>query len=368
MATPATQDIFNKINFNLPINVEALVGGGGATLGNTVGGGGATLGNTVSNTVINTVSSAVNTVGNTVGELVYQKFTKLHVLLMVLGIILVFAIVHRITETKFEAFTQEEKYVNKKGAEIYDEFYCSIYDDLFYSDALHAFHCAQVDDLIPTKFKAVMLDIGSGTGHFVDHFCSKKIKITGIDSSPHMIALAKKEFPKCKFKRTNALSSITFDHNYFTHITCLYFTIYYNKNKTLFFQNCFTWLKPNGLLVLHLVNREMFDPIIPAGDPLVMISAQKYAKDRIMKTAVKFKDFSYKAKFSLNGETDIATLTEDFKDDKTGNKRQNEHVLYMEEQKEIIYLALSAGFKLEKIIDMVTCQYEYQFLYVLRKT
>ena len=50
----------------------------------------------------------------------------------------------------------------------------------------------------------------------------------------------------------------------FTHITCLYFTIYYIKDKRLFFENCFKWLKPHGVLVIHLVNMNKFDPILPS--------------------------------------------------------------------------------------------------------
>ena len=43
------------------------------------------------------------------------------------------------------------------------------------------------------------------------------------------------------------------------------------------------WLKPGGYLILHLVDRERFDPIVPAADPLIMVSAQKHAKERITK-------------------------------------------------------------------------------------
>ena len=297
----------------------------------------------------------------------FSLTNKFRLFLFFLAVILIGSISTRLTKTKREGFSQKKKYIYRRGNDIYDKFYCSIYDDLFYYESLHNFHCEMIEQLIPTKHKAQMLDIGSGTGHLVDYFSSKKINITGIDKSPHMIKLAKQNYPKCDFKTGDALTTITFGDNYFTHITCLYFTIYYMKNKALFFQNCYTWLKSNGLLVIHLVNREMFDPILPAGDPLLMISAQKYADKRITKTAVKFKDFEYKAEFTLDTDNDLAIFSEKFKDDATGNKRQNEHHLFMEEQKEIIYLARSAGFKIEQSIDMVACQYEYQTLYVLRK-
>ena len=66
-----------------------------------------------------------------------------------------------------------------------------------------------------------------------------------------------------------------------------------------FFQNCINWLRPGGYLVLHLVNRDKFDPILNTADPLQFVSAQKYAKKRITKSLIKFKDFNYKALFNL---------------------------------------------------------------------
>ena len=42
------------------------------------------------------------------------------------------------------------------------------------------------------------------------------------------------------------------------HVTCLYFTIYYIKDKENF-SNCFYWLKPGGVLLLHLVDVNKFD-------------------------------------------------------------------------------------------------------------
>ena len=35
---------------------------------------------------------------------------------------------------------------------------------------------------------------------------------------------------------------------------------------------------PGGYFVLHLVNRDKFDPILNTADPLHIVSAQKYAK------------------------------------------------------------------------------------------
>ena len=55
-------------------------------------------------------------------------------------------------------------------------------------------------------------------------------------------------------------------------------TIAHIKNKELLFQNCMRWLKPKGYLAIHLVNKHKFNPMIPGGDPFIIISPQNYAK------------------------------------------------------------------------------------------
>ena len=124
---------------------------------------------------------------------------------------------------------------------------------------------------------------------------------------------------------------------------------------------------PGGYLVLHLVNRDKFDPILNSADPLHLVSAQKYAKKRITNSLVKFKDFQYKANFELDKSKNLAEFDETFKDDISGHVRQNKHKLYMETQKHILSMAKNIGFILQGKIDMVTTQYQYQYLYLLYK-
>ena len=54
------------------------------------------------------------------------------------------------------------------------------------------------------------------------------------------------------------------------------------------FPKCFM-VKPRGTLTLHLVNRDKFNPIVNTADVLMMVSPQKYAKDRINNSIIKFK-------------------------------------------------------------------------------
>jgi hypothetical protein len=123
---------------------------------------------------------------------------------------------------------------------------------------------------------------------------------------------------------------------------------------------------PGGYLVVHLVDREHFDPILPSGNPLYVVSPQKYAKERITKTKVVFNDFVYSANFDLNKDTDVALFDEKFKFN-DGNVRKQQQKMYMEDTSVIVASAQDCGFILQGKIDLVKCAYEHQYLYVFVK-
>ena len=181
-----------------------------------------------------------------------------------------------------------------------------------------------------------------------------------------MIQKAKENFPGKDFSVGNALNSTQFNYNVFTHILCLYFTIYYFPEKRQFFDNCMDWLMPGGYLIVHLVDREKFDPILPPGNPLYIVSPQKYAKERITTTKVTFNDFVYNSDFKFDKSTNIATFDEKFKFN-NGNVRKQEQKLYMEDTQDILTIAQQSGFILQGKIDLVSCAYDSQYLYILVK-
>ena len=263
---------------------------------------------------------------------------------------------------------RQDKFTNKTGDDIYDEFYVNVYDSLLFSRNKNEFEVAEViKETSPSKKNSVFLDIGSGSGHHVKSLSANGFKVIGIDKSKAMVNQAKITYPDMDYRVADALESMTFSPASFTHITCLYFTIYYIKQKEKFFENCMQWLTPGGFLVLHLVDRENFDPILPAGDPFGIISPQKYAKKRLTSTVVKFDKYDYKSNFEIFPNDDTAIMREVFKDRMNGQVRQNEHKFYMPTQKEILNQAKSAGFILHSQVEMTKCQYSHQYLYMLQK-
>lgn len=298
----------------------------------------------------------------------FSKLKKANFWIKFLILLFVIYVINVLLNTQnvvHEGFAQRQKYVEKHNKELYDDFYSRIYDKLFMNE-----NKVEMNEIIrnvkPTK-KSYFLDVGTGTGTAANILQSKGFKVIGLDSSKDMISIAKNKYPDLKLKQGSVLQSILFSPNTFTHILCLYFTLYYMKNKQLFFENCYNWLKPGGYLVVHLVNRDNFNPIIPASDPLFIVSPQKHAPQRMTKSSVKFNNFQYKSHFKLQKNKSNALFEETFKDDATGNVRKNVHTLYMDTQRNILSLAKDAGFKLKGKIDMTTMQYDNQYLYIMYK-
>ncbi len=297
----------------------------------------------------------------------FKRLTCWHKSLLFLAVFLLIAVIDRKLTPNREGFTQSKKYIEKNGSDVFDDFYVKVYDSLYNSTAKDNFEILSIQKNTNINKSSKILDIGSGTGNLVGYYNKKGYDIVGIDNSSAMIEKSKEKYPEADFRKIDVLQAINFQSNTFTHITCMFFTIYYIENKERFFSNCIQWLKPGGYLILHLVDRENFDPIVPAADPLVGISAQKHSDKRITKSYVKFKDCEYKANFHLKNDENLGNFTEKFKSDSNGHIRQNNHKLFMPTQKSILKQAKDVGFIMQQKIEMKQCQYDNQYLYILTK-
>lgn len=292
-----------------------------------------------------------------------------------LGIFLIALIIVNAKTPVKEGFSFEKAFVNHEDDNIYDEFYASVYDDLVHSEIKNDYEIGKIINITSPTDASVILDLGAGTGHHVKAFKDKGFKSVGIDKSSSMVKHAKNKFKDIDMRIGDFMKTMSFQPGEFTHITCLYFTIYYVKDKATFFSNCISWLKPGGYLIVHLVDREKFNPIIPAGDPFTIVSPQKYAKNRITTSNVIFNNFTYKAQFNADNNSkgvdifpnDFVIFKEIFKDTKSGNVRQNSHKLYMESHKDILAKARVTGFIELAKVDLTECQYENQYVYIFQK-
>jgi len=125
-------------------------------------------------------------------------------------------------------------------------------------------------------------------------------------------------------------------------------------------------LQPGGLLFVHMIDKDLFDPVLPSGNPLQIVSPQKYAKERITSTKVIFDDFDYSSNFESTASDNQCIFSEKFKF-KDGTTRKNEHHMYIEHTNDIARMANKSGFVVDHIIDLIKCAYNNQYVYVFKK-
>lgn len=267
-----------------------------------------------------------------------------------------------------EGFKNKNKEFETHGNDdIYDDFYADVYDNLLHSKKKNKYEVNQIIDVLDLEDDCDILDLGSGTGHQVELFNKNGFNCVGVDKSNAMVKKSKKNYPQNDYRVADFMNSSLYKPNSYDVITCFYFTIYYVEDKNTFLKNCLNWLRPGGYLVLHLVDRTKFDPIIPPSNPLLIVNAQKYAKKRITNSTVHFNRFRYDADFDLKEDDDLAIFKEKFKFKKENKVRENEHRFFMEKHENIVALAKKSGFILNEKIDLMLTQYENQYLYVLKK-
>lgn len=299
---------------------------------------------------------------------IYKKSSTWGKVLFFIILFLIVIAIFRSNNKGKEGFEQTDKFMFKSGSDVYDDFYSDIYDSLVFSNLKDDYEVGQIINSTKPTQESIILDVGSGTGHHVGILNKKGYKAIGLDNSHSMIEKAKEYYPDYDFVEGDVLNAMQFQPQSFTHILCLYFTLYYIKDKMQFFNNCMNWLMPGGSLVVHIVNRDMFDPILPPANPLVMLTPQRYAKDRITNSKVTFEDFKYSANFDLDNSKNQAKFVEKFQN-KDNNKvfRKQEHVMYMEPENDILTMAKNAGFIIQGKIDLIKVGYEYQYLYIFQK-
>jgi len=308
-------------------------------------------------------------------------FTKI---LLFLGIILAFIIVYKITEPPklpTEGFTQKESYVLKRNNDVYDEFYAEIQEQLYETSIRCQKELVQVLKMTePTTRHSTFLDIGSGSGYVVDQLRQGGYMAYGLDKSQIMVDHSEKKYPECEYKCGDAKDPMTFETGTFTHILCTNFTFYEIEDKATFFKNCYFWLKPNGYLVLHLVNRNKFSIYKPNGKKSVFDMSEhlKRPNIRITQTTAEFEDYHYTAKLEspqhkTNTKIHQVVLKEKLVDTETKHVRENEQTLYLDALNAILQMASQAGFivkgkmTMSKILKKGPNADNFQHLYIFER-
>ncbi len=253
----------------------------------------------------------------------------------------------------------------------YDKFYSKVYDVLVQPGARAGAEVQAPIDWMKSQGRDInalrIADIGCGTGLHVDVFRQLGVhSVVGYDKSAHMIAEAKRKYPKsADFYRVGDATEATMMPAEQTDlITMYYFTIYLEAKRTEMLKNAFLWLAPGGVLCVHIVNKLKFDPILESASPFVGFSVQKYADERVTKSQVTFEEFEYHGDFQLHGSR--AAYVEDFTF-QDGRKRHHEQRVWMPNIETMVKEIEDVGFKLQTHVDLTAIGYEYQYLFLFTR-
>ena len=274
-----------------------------------------------------------------------------------------------------EGFEQEAPFVQKQDLDIYDDFYATVYDGIYDRPKMSQRELVEILKMTePDTRNSTMLDIGSGTGSMVGELTEAGYNVYGVDQSTAMIEFARAKYSDAAFVCGNIDDAMAFDRGLFTHILCTHFTIYEMADKAALFRNCYSWLKPNGYLIVHLVDRDTFSART-FKDGLMDLNAfwrtmQPVSNLRKTATSAEFIDYIYSGKYEMcSGANNVVTYVEKFVDKESRHIRQNENTLYMEPTDDILRMAAKAGFIIHgKTSLKVTGGDENQYLYVLERS
>jgi ubiquinone/menaquinone biosynthesis C-methylase UbiE len=95
-----------------------------------------------------------------------------------------------------------------------------------------------------------VLDVGSGLGYHVHALNEHGISAVGLDSSKAMVRHAKEKYGQ-PYIHGNVMNTSIFPEQSFTHVMCLYYTMYCWLEKETFFHNVHHWLVEDGILFIH---------------------------------------------------------------------------------------------------------------------
>jgi SAM-dependent methyltransferase len=223
-----------------------------------------------------------------------------------------------------------------------------------------------------------ILDIGCGIGYHIKELQTHRLvenelykyNFTGVDSSQDMLKEAnillndkkrKKGLKVTSLLNHDANDSELFAASSFSHIVCYYFTLYSLKIEELAL-NVHKWLRSGGFFVVHVCDRDLFDPILDVSNPFVGISMQHNPKNRKTSSSAKFDNLVYNADFQAPPNETKVFFHEEFIFKDSNTIRKQTHVLDMISVKKTIEIFDKYQLTLVKTVDLKQIGYHNQYI------
>ena len=322
----------------------------------------------------------------------YKNFAKLPLLHKLFIILLILIAVHLVNYKPliyehYDDMTSGKKFESKIDGEVFDNFYSKYYDNIHENKERDVAQLKIIINYAKNKKFVKFLDIGCGTGYHVSVLDKMKYDVVGIDKSKTMIDAAKSKYVDCNFNVGDILNNNLYDYSSFTHIICLNKTIYYIKDKDTFFDNCSLLLTSDGLLIIHLIDREKFKPfIINSNDKTVLYNPEKH-NNTITRNLIKINsnleyvcEYEKNDSYETNKTSEANELTkidnlntpysyykETFQNVETNSVRKNIINLYMPTIEEILAIAKVKGFIVKDKQSLDFIDHNNEFLFILKK-
>ena len=291
----------------------------------------------------------------------------------------------------YEDMTSGNKFESKYDDAIYDAFYAKYYDFIHSNKECNIEQLKIIINYAKNNKFVKLLDIGCGTGYHVYMLDKMKYDVIGLDKSSAMIERAKLQYTTCEFINGDFLQNNLFEYNSFTHLICLNKTFYSFKDKELFFEKSNLLLNADGLIIIHIVNRENFKPfVISQNDETVLYNSEndidnkkpqisvikindslEYISEYIVldnKNATHKEDNIVNNTINAIEKPPFSCYNEKFTNLQTNAVRKQVINLYIPTIDEIIAIAKAKGFSVKDKKPLKTCGTNTEFLLILKKT
>ena len=225
-----------------------------------------------------------------------------------------------------QLFSKPKEGFSYSYAKAFDQDHVVYYDTLVYDGMKQQQELFFLDSILPLD--STVLDVGSGTGHFVNALQEKGIQAKGVDSSNAMVQYAKKQYPH-EYWIGDVSNTSLFPQGGFSHIFCMYYTIYYLKST--FFKNAKQWLQPGGYLIVHLAKEWKYGPARFQGP------------------------FTYSSSHVYDKHHEFITVN--------GKRKRFEHKIHWQSIPSMIALAKEAGFTVHSIYSYPSYPGEYLYVF-----